>query len=103
MTISSVDAGIELSSSQPIRDAVKLKASNGGVSLVSEGSYGVSLVTTASPITLSASGSASGFALAANSDDDHLTIALTGTHQAELNINSDGTTTDAIVINAKVG
>ena len=63
MTISSVDAGVELSSSQPIRDAVKLKASNGGVSLVSDGSYGISLVTTASPITLSASGSASGFAL----------------------------------------
>lgn len=101
ITVSAADARVEVTSSQPINDAVRLTAPNGGIALVGGGSAGIALTTTAAPITLAAAGAASAVTLAADDDDDHLTIALTGSHQAELRLNSDGVTGDAIFLNAK--
>ena len=106
ITVSAADAKVEVSSSQPIAEAVKLTASNGGIGLTGGGNAGIKLTTTVGPIALAAAGRASGFSLEADDNDNHLTFALlkkTGNAatRAQLKMEADGVTADAISLNAK--
>src|SRR3989338_1240622 len=103
LTLQAEAASVNVLAAEAAADAIRLNASNaaGGID-VDAGTAGITIDSTWA-LSFDAAGTASNFSLASNGSSDDLTIAVTGATDSSVVVNSSGTGTDAVDVNATAG
>ncbi|MBI2473583.1 RICIN domain-containing protein, partial [Candidatus Uhrbacteria bacterium] len=103
LTLQAEAASVNVLAAEAAADAIRLNASNaaGGID-IDAGTAGIAIDSTGA-LSLDAAGTSSNFSLASDGAGDDLTLAVTGATDSSVVVNSSGTGTDAVDVNATAG